>query len=125
VNAQPPQGWIHQYLEMLGVDDPGTAAQAARDAAYQRHHTPGQSWVVDSVRMIRCEHDQVWVLRDGQLTWITADETRVELMGDRAAYLSAAVEVFGLPRLPMAAGLDALQALSKQRLSRAYSGQHL
>jgi arylamine N-acetyltransferase len=109
-----PDGWCQErWIDNTWVPymryDLCPAAPAARDAAYQRHHTPGQSWVVDSLRMVRCEHDQVCVLRDGQLTSITAGEKHVEPIADCAAYLRVAAEVFGLPRLPIAAGLDALK----------------
>ena len=43
-----------------------------RDAIYQRHHTPGESWVMDRFRLIRCREDEVYSLYNGHLVHFTA-----------------------------------------------------
>jgi N-hydroxyarylamine O-acetyltransferase len=79
--------------------------ESIREAAYQRHHTRGQSWVVDSFRLIRCLPDEVLSLRGGELVRYTADGKHARPVSDPAA---VAAEVFDLPGLPVAAALTAL-----------------
>jgi len=79
-----------------------------REAAYQRHHTPGQSWVVDNLRLIRCAEEEVYALRDGQLTHYTPDGKRTEQVTGKTAHMRVAAEVFGLPGLPIDQALEAL-----------------
>jgi len=77
------------------------------EAAYQGHHTPGESWAVDALRRIQCREDAVLALRNGRLTRFTT-----EGMDDEAIMAAAgariAAEVFGMPDLPVAAALEAL-----------------
>ena len=84
------------------------ATVEAREAAYQRHHTLGQSWVVDSLRIMRCEKDAVWLIRDGQLTRFMKTGKHVEQIPDRAAYVRIVSDVFGMPSLPVGPGVDVL-----------------
>jgi arylamine N-acetyltransferase len=84
------------------------ATDAAREAAYQRHHTPGQSWVVDSLRIMCCDRDQVGLIRDERLTRFTTSGKHVEQIPDRAAYIRIVANVLGMPSLPVGAALDAL-----------------
>lgn len=65
-----------------------------RESAYQRHHTPGQSWVVDSLTLIRCVPDAVLVLRDNEFTRYTVAGKRREAVNDHAALVG---DELGLP----------------------------
>ena len=84
------------------------ATDAAREAAYQRHHTPGQSWVVDSLRIMHCDQHQVGLIRDERFTRFTADGKHVEQIQNRAAYVRIVADVLGMPTLPVGAAVDAL-----------------
>ena len=81
-------------------------APAACEAAYQRHHAPGASWVMDDVRLVRCREDQVCAIRGRRFSRYTAAEKRSEVVsGAEAARLAA--DVFGMPHLPVEAALAA------------------
>jgi N-hydroxyarylamine O-acetyltransferase len=86
----------------LGPPDPHERA-----AAYQRHHTPGESWVVDDLTLIRLREDEVWSLRRGQLTHFSSDGKWSEPASGGTCVRPAA-EVFGMPNLPVAEALRAL-----------------
>lgn len=86
----------------------GPATAEAREAAYQRHHTPGQSWVVDGLRIMRCAQDEVQLIRDGRLTRFTTAGKHVEQIQDRAGYVRIIADVLGMPSLPVGLGFDAL-----------------
>jgi arylamine N-acetyltransferase len=83
------------------------ASPAERDAAYRRHHTPGESFVLGSVTLIRCDDEQVVVLRDDQLTRFTPAGKRNEAVTTDADYARLAAEQFGLPGLPIGEGVRA------------------
>jgi arylamine N-acetyltransferase len=89
--------------------------QAVREAAFQRHHVVGGSWVVDSVVLVRCTADAVLSLRNGELTRFTVDGKSVERV-ELAAYPRVAAEVFRMPNLPIG---EALQALERRALRGA------
>lgn len=84
------------------------AGPRERDAIYQRHHTPGESWVMDQFRFIRCREDEVYSLFAGRLAHFTAAGKRTVAVADAecAPYLAGA---FGMPRLPMEAALRAIR----------------
>jgi arylamine N-acetyltransferase len=87
--------------------DPEPPDPAVREAAYQRHHTRGASWVVGEIRLIRCGPEEVVVLRDGELSRHTPSGKRVERVPP-ADYPRLAAEVFGLPALPVREALEEL-----------------
>jgi arylamine N-acetyltransferase len=95
-------GWQTFCRYELSVPD-----EQVREAAYQRHHTPGQSWVVDSLRLICCKPDEVLSLRSGELVRYTAGGKHTSPVSDPARVTA---EVFDLPGLPVAAALAALEA---------------
>ena len=78
-----------------------------RAAAYQRHHTPGQSWVVASPRLVRCGDDEVYQLRDGQLAHFTPDGKRTEQITGPDDYRRVVAELFRVPALPIERALAA------------------
>ncbi len=83
---------------------PDPVAQAA---AYQRHHRRGETWVTGSLTMIRCQDEQVVLLRDGELSRFSAAGKRTERISTLAAYTRLAAEAFRLPAMPIGEGVDA------------------
>jgi arylamine N-acetyltransferase len=77
------------------------APDAEREAAYQRHHLAGETWVTASLVLIRCTEDEVLTFRDGELTRFAADGRRVERLEDPAGW-ARLPDAFGLPALPLA-----------------------
>jgi arylamine N-acetyltransferase len=111
--ADGTQAWVQDRL-IDGKWEPfctyllAPADQAARETAYQRHHTLGQSWVVDSLRLIRCTESEVWVLRDGTLTHLSAVGKSVSACDSEADYRRTLDEIFGLPNAPIEQALEVL-----------------
>jgi arylamine N-acetyltransferase len=81
--------------------DLGEPTEERRIAAYQRHHTFGESWVVDSLRMVRCENDAVYSVTGNELTSFTPHGKRTERLTNLAAYAEMA-KLFNAPNLPLA-----------------------
>jgi len=79
-------------------------------AAYQRHHTPGQSWVVDNLVIIRCLQDQVLVLRDREFTRFTPGSKVSQTIAEPKSRAQLVARAFGLPDLPAEAAIRALEA---------------
>ncbi len=79
----------------------GPADGEVREAAYQHHHTLGQSWVVDTLTLARCDDEEVWSLRNGELRHFTPDGKSVQQISDPSEYTRLAAEVFGVPGLPI------------------------
>ncbi len=89
------------------------ASPEARDAGYQRHHTPGESWVVGSVLLVRSAPEAVTVYRDGSLTRYTAGGKQAEAIEGTLAHGRIADEVFGTPSLPIDEARAALAAIQR------------
>jgi arylamine N-acetyltransferase len=87
----------------------------ARRAAYLRHHTPGQSWVVDTLRLVRCREDEVLAFRDGEFTHYTTAGKRTERIEGVAAHRRLVDDVFQLPSLPIEEALAAWASLEPLR----------
>lgn len=81
-----------------------------REAAYQRHHTPGESWVVDSLTLVRCLSDAVLALRDGEFTRYTPTGKQREAVADHVALVR---DVFGLPNFAIADALGHWRGLRR------------
>jgi N-hydroxyarylamine O-acetyltransferase len=73
-----------------------------RAAAYQRHHTFGETWVVDKLRLVKCTDEAVFTVTDNVLTRITEQGKRTEHLTDLASYQTLAAEIFHLPAFPIA-----------------------
>jgi N-hydroxyarylamine O-acetyltransferase len=83
------------------------------EAAYQRHHTPGVSWVVGNLTLVRCTETEVVRLRDDELARYSAAGSSSELV--KADSLPAlADQTFDLPALPI---LEAAAALRSSHAS--------
>ncbi len=88
-----------------------------REIAYQRHHVPGESFVASEFLLIRCDEDEVWVLRNGLFTRHSASGKRNRRITDPAEVERLAADVFQLPALPAREGLAALDTLTQRRHS--------
>jgi arylamine N-acetyltransferase len=81
--------------------DLAPAEAVDQQTAYQRHHTLGQSWVVDTLTLIRCTDSEVVSLRDRTLNRFTASgKSTLEFTSDEARR-QAVAEVFDLPNAPI------------------------
>lgn len=111
--ADRPNAWIQDRLiegdwQPFCTYDLGPAAETDRDTAYRRHHTRGQSWVVDNLTLVRCTDSEVWSLRDNRLTHFSAAGKIVREIGAAAEFRSVAADLFALPAAPIEAALRAL-----------------
>jgi arylamine N-acetyltransferase len=84
------------------------ASHAGRREAYRRHHTRGQSWVVDNLTLIRSTETDVWSLRDDRVTHYTDDGKQTFEVGSGAEYERLVAETFGLPEAPIGRALKAI-----------------
>jgi arylamine N-acetyltransferase len=111
--AEGAEGWVQDRL-IDGKWQPfctyllAPADRATLDAAYQRLHTLGQSWVVDTLTLIRCGDSDVWTLRDSTLSHFTADGKSVSSCDSIGDYRRAVAEIFELPNAPIEQALEVL-----------------
>jgi N-hydroxyarylamine O-acetyltransferase len=101
--------WIDGAWSPFLVYTLAPASSSLRMAAYQRHHTPGASWVVGGLVLIRSGDDAVYSLRGDRLSRYTAAGKHVELLTSDADYERVASDVVELPALPV---LQARMALA-------------
>jgi N-hydroxyarylamine O-acetyltransferase len=92
------------------------ATEEEREVAYQRHHTPGEGWVLGSVTLVRCSPDVVIQMRDGQFNRFDAEGKHTEQFSGVETYQRYAAERFGLPNLPIARGLEAYASINGRSL---------
>jgi arylamine N-acetyltransferase len=88
--------------------DLSPATEVGRADAYRRHHTRGQSWVVDNLTLVRCTETAVWSLRDDRVTHYTDGGKETFAVASPAEYQRLVSEVFGLPNAPVSDALGAL-----------------
>jgi arylamine N-acetyltransferase len=81
--------------------DLAPASVSAREAAYQRHHVRGQSWVVDNVTLVRCSETEVWSLRDDRLNHFSSSGKSTSTIGTLSEYREVIGGIFGLPGAPL------------------------
>ena len=72
--------------------------------------------MVGNVTLVRCTAEAVYRLRDDELVTYTAAGTQTERLEGAPAFRRAAAEVFGLPRLPVAPALAALDEIRRRGL---------
>ena len=87
--------------------DLGPLDRDRQDAAYQHHQTPGATWVLDKIRLVRCEDEAVYSLTGNELTNYTAEGKRANCITDLSTYTNLATNTFHLPNLPIAEALRA------------------
>jgi N-hydroxyarylamine O-acetyltransferase len=86
-----------------------------REAAYQRHHRPRETWVTNAMVLIRSCEDEVRVFRNG-------DEQRYTPQGKRSSRVE---DPEGWARLPASLGLPALPIREIAHAWAAINGQPL
>jgi N-hydroxyarylamine O-acetyltransferase len=84
----------------LGPFDP-----ELQERAYQNHHTPGKTWVIGSITVVRNMQDRLEQLKDDTLVTHTAGGKSVRRLESVADYEEVAADVFGMPGLPIAEGV--------------------
>lgn len=82
--------------------DLGQIDDARRVAAYQRHHTYGQSWVVDRLRMIKWDGDRAcYSITGNELTTITEAGKETRRLEQIEDFEQMAADLFRVPDLPL------------------------
>ena len=94
--------WIAGAWEPFCRYDLRPTTADERRAAYQLHHAVGESWVVGEPRLIRCEENAVFLLRNGEFQRFTSEGRQSEPVGGETRLAQLAAEVFRLPALPLA-----------------------
>jgi len=102
--------WIDDAWVPFCRYDLREADVSIREAAYQHHHTVGQSWVVDNLVLTRCDAEEVWSLRDDELRHFTPDGKSVTRIADSDEYARLAADVFHVPALPIQRARNVLAA---------------
>jgi arylamine N-acetyltransferase len=87
------------------------ASEEACDAAYQRHHIPGETWVLGTFTLVRYLGSEVIALREGRVTHYAADSKHSIELATHGEYERYFREDLGWPELPIAEALVALEAL--------------
>jgi N-hydroxyarylamine O-acetyltransferase len=108
--GESPNEWfqdrsIHNEWTPFCRYDLRHADQATRESGYQQHHIPGHSWVVDRLRLIRCDLESVVSLNDDELVRFSADGKATDRLNGPQDYVRVAAEVFRAPGLPVAEAL--------------------
>jgi arylamine N-acetyltransferase len=93
--------WINGAWDPFCTYDLRPPLDAEIEAAYQRHHQPGESWVVSVLRLIRCGPAEVTVLNDATVTRFKDTGKSVETIEDPAEYRRIAADLFDAPDLPI------------------------
>ena len=81
--------------------DLGPTTDEPETAAYQMHHTYGQSWVVDTLRMVRWRDNVGYSVSGNELTTLRESGKTTEIMTDPARYRHVVADIFGVPDLPI------------------------
>lgn len=94
--------YVHEEWTPFCRYDLRPADEATREFGYQEHHTPGRSWVVDRLRLIRCNVDIVISLNDDELVHFSAGGKSTDRLSGQPDFEHVAAEVFGAPNPPIA-----------------------
>lgn len=108
--GEAPNTWLQQRLidgawqtfcsYNLTEPDPQTLK-----SGYQRHHNAGETWVTNTLTLVRCTDTEVIQLRNDQFTRYTAAGKTSETIADADATERLVAEVFSWPHLPVRAAL--------------------
>jgi arylamine N-acetyltransferase len=90
------------------------ADEEVREAGYQRHHIPGETWVIGSITLVRYfdADGEVIVLRDGRFTRYRPDGKQSLEVVEDADYERHVREDVRWPELPVREALLALKRLT-------------
>jgi arylamine N-acetyltransferase len=88
------------------------ASPEARQAAYERHNTPGESWVLGDIVMISfLDNGDIAAIREGAFTLYRDDGKQSRKLTGRADYIRTVREELRLPKVPIGLGLEALSQI--------------
>lgn len=101
-----PQEWVQdRYVHEIWTPfcryNLNPASEADRLSGYQGHHTPGQSWVVDRLRLIRCNENSIASLTDDELVMFTEDGKTTKRLADPSDIARVAADVFRVGTMPI------------------------
>jgi N-hydroxyarylamine O-acetyltransferase len=111
-NGWVQERWINEQWTPFCRYALEPAGPAERDVGYQRHNTVGESWMLGTVTLIRCEEERVLVLRDGVFSEFKASGKSTEAIADLGRYRELVTQVFQLSGLPIEEGVEAWRALT-------------
>lgn len=114
-NCAVQDRWIDGDWAPFCTYDRAPADPREREQAYQQHHSPGGSWVVDSVTLIRSNPDEVCVLRNAEFTRFTAAGKVTRTVDGPPDYQRLMTEVFDLSALPITEVLQARDEIAGWR----------
>jgi N-hydroxyarylamine O-acetyltransferase len=105
--------WIDESWTPFFTYNLRPADEQVRQAAFQRHHVPGESFVVSSLTLVRSEEQQVLQLRNYEFTRHTdAGKHKVQIT-EPDEYARVVAEEFRLPAMPIVEGVAAWQELAR------------
>jgi N-hydroxyarylamine O-acetyltransferase len=105
--------WIDEAWAPFFTYNLRPADEQVRQAAYQRHHVPGESFVVSSLTLVRCEEHQILQLRNHEFTRHTDDGKEKVQLTEPEEYARIVAEEFRLPAMPIVDGVAAWQELAR------------
>jgi N-hydroxyarylamine O-acetyltransferase len=105
--------WIEETWTPFFTYNLRPADEQVRQAAYQRHHVPGESFVVSSLTLVRCEEHQVLQLRNHEFTRHTDDGKEKIQIAEPEEYARIVAEEFRLPAMRILEAVDAWQELAR------------
>ena len=93
--------WIGEKWEPFCQYELNPALEQRRYDAYQQHHEPGVSWVTGNLMMIRSDDENLFQLRDNQLTHYTESGKSTTQITSPSEIARIVNDVFGLPNYPL------------------------
>jgi arylamine N-acetyltransferase len=92
------------------------ATEEVRDAGYQRHHIPGETWVIGSITLMRYfdVEASVVALRDGRITLYDGEGKQSAEVQSDDELARRVVEDLRWPELPVVRAAQALRDFNRQ-----------
>jgi arylamine N-acetyltransferase len=105
--------WIDGAFQPFFTYRLAPGEESVRQAAFQRHHVPGESFVVSSLVLVRCEEHQVLQLRNHEFTRHTDAGKEKREVTEPEEYARLAAEEFRLPAMPIGEAVTAWRELTR------------
>jgi arylamine N-acetyltransferase len=105
--------WITEAWTPFFVYNLRPGDEHVRRAAYQRHHVPGESFVVSSLTLVLCEDDQVLQLRNDEFIRHTDEGKQRQQVSDPEEYARIVAEEFRRPNMPVVDAIAAWQEFAR------------
>jgi N-hydroxyarylamine O-acetyltransferase len=100
--------WVDGQWRPFCIYDLEPKSDAELHSGYLGHHTPGRGKFLGELVLVRCDHTEVYRLRNHKLMRFSEAGTSLKTVATRDDYLRVAREIFRLPRLPI---LEAIRVL--------------